>query len=56
MRKTTTGCLGKNPLGFAGAAVYLAAKEADEKVTYRKLAEMTRLTETTLSKRVKKLR
>lgn len=39
---------GKNPMGLAGAALYLACKENDEELTQSKIAEVAGVTEVTL--------
>jgi len=39
---------GKNPMGLAGAVLYLACKEYDEEITQNKIAEIAGVTEVTL--------
>ncbi|HEU5119418.1 MAG TPA: TFIIB-type zinc ribbon-containing protein, partial [Candidatus Nitrosocosmicus sp.] len=40
--------VGKNPMGLAGAALYLACKENDEELTQSRIAEVAGVTEVTL--------
>lgn len=44
----TEAAAGKNPMGLAGAALYLACKENDEELTQAKIAEVAGVTEVTL--------
>ena len=44
----TESAAGKNPMGLAGAALYLACKENDEELTQAKIAEVAGVTEVTL--------
>ena len=39
---------GKNPMGLAGAVLYLSCKEYDEEITQNKIAEVAGVTEVTL--------
>ncbi len=39
---------GKNPMGLAGAVLYLSCKEFDEEITQNKIAEVAGVTEVTL--------
>ena len=39
---------GKNPMGLAGAVLYLSCKEYDEEITQNKIAEVSGVTEVTL--------
>ena len=44
----TEASAGKNPMGLAGAVLYLACKEYDEEITQNKIAEIAGVTEVTL--------
>ena len=39
---------GKNPMGLAGAVLYLSCKEYDEEITQNKIAEIAGVTQVTL--------
>jgi len=39
---------GKNPMGLAGAVLYLSCREYDEEITQNKIAEVAGVTEVTL--------
>ena len=53
--KTKHAVVGKNPLGMAAAALYIAAKTTQEPVTQRELAEAAEVTEVTVRNRYKNL-
>jgi len=53
--KTKHAVVGKNPLGMAAAALYIAAKTTQEPVTQRELADAAEVTEVTVRNRYKNL-
>jgi transcription initiation factor TFIIB len=53
--KAKHAVVGKNPLGMAAAALYMAAKTTQESVTQRELAEAAEVTEVTIRNRYKNL-
>ena len=46
---------GKNPLGIVAATIYISSKIIGEKITQRKLSEISRITQTTIRKRYKEI-
>ncbi len=47
---------GKDPRGFAAAALYMAAESASEQITQKKMADIAGITEVTLRNRLKDMR
>ncbi|MFX1374781.1 MAG: transcription initiation factor IIB family protein [Promethearchaeota archaeon] len=51
--KTESSFIGKDPKGIAASAIYLAAKDARNKITQTKMAKLAKITEVTLRTRIK---
>ena len=47
--------MGKDPKGLAAAALYMAAKPTDERLTQRTIAKAAHITEVTLRTRAKQI-